>query len=250
MKYIKYFILILLCVASFYLSDQVILYVENLSPIMQTIKEVEDNYNTEPIDAKIEGNTIIPGKKGTVVNERESYLKMNEFGVFNENFFVFDYIKPDISLSDFKDKIIIGSSKREYVSIIIDDWKYSDYLSDFDYSYLVKDSNNLKIISNVTYINGSIENYKSINNYLKSKKKLSNIVLAENANIHENKDKYIISPSLDLYHSNYYSSVSKIEGGMIIYVHDSVTLSEFKILMDTIKYKKLKLMELTEFITE
>lgn len=217
---------------------------------MQTIKEVEDNYNTEPIDAKIEGNTIIPGKKGTVVNERESYLKMNEFGVFNENFFVFDYIKPDISLSDFKDKIIIGSSKREYVSIIIDDWKYSDYLSDFDYSYLVKDSNNLKIISNVTYINGSIENYKSINNYLKSKKKLSNIVLAENANIHENKDKYIISPSLDLYHSNYYSSVSKIEGGMIIYVHDSVTLSEFKILMDTIKYKKLKLMELTEFITE
>ena len=113
-----------------------------------------------------------------------------------------------------------------------------------------KDSNNLKIRSNVTYINGSIENYKSINNYLKSKKKLSNIVLAENANIHENKDKYIISPSLDLYHSNYYSSVSKIEGGMIIYVHDSVTLSEFKILMDTIKYKKLKLMELTEFITE
>ena len=217
---------------------------------MQTIKEVEDNYNTEPIDAKIEGNTIIPGKKGTVENERESYLKMNEFGVFNENFFVFDYIKPDISLSDFKDKIIIGSSKREYVSIIIDDWKYSDYLNDFDYSYLVKDSNNLKIVSNVTYINGSIENYKSINNYLKSKKKLSNIVLAENTNIHDNKDKYIISPSLDLYHSNYYSSVSKIEGGMIIYVHDSVTLSEFKILMDTIKYKKLKLMELNEFITE
>ena len=217
---------------------------------MQTIKEVEDNYNTEPIDAKIEGNTIIPGKKGTVVNERESYLKMNEFGVFNENFFVFDYIKPDISLSDFKDKIIIGSSKREYVSIIIDDWKYSDYLNDFDYSYLVKDSNNLKIVSNVTYINGSIENYKSINNYLKSKKKLSNIVLAENTNIHDNKDKFIISPSLDLYHSNYYSSVSKIEGGMIIYVHDSVTLPEFKILMDTIKYKNLKLMELTEFITE
>lgn len=249
MKYIKYFILILLCVVSFYLSDQVILYVESLSPIMQTIREVENNYNTKPIDAIIEGNTIIPGKKGTIVNERESYLKMNEFGVFNENFFVYDYIKPDISLSDFKDKIIVGSSKKEYVSIIIDDLKFREYLGDNKYSYVIKD-NNIKIISNVTYINGSVDNYKSINNYLKSKNKLSNIILAENANIHDNKDNYIISPTIDIYHSNYYSTISKIEGGSIIYVHDNVTPSEFKVLMDTIKHKKLGIMELTEFISE
>lgn len=216
---------------------------------MQTIRQVEDEYNTKPIDAIIEGNTIIPGKKGTVVNERESYLKMNEFGVFNENFFVFDYIKPDISLSDFKDKIIVGSSKKDYVSVIIDNWKFKDYLKDNKYSYIIK-SSNINIYPNVTYINGCVDNYKSINNYLKSKKKLSNIILAENANIHDNKDNYIISPTVDLYHSNYYSTISKIEGGSIIYIHDNVTLSEFKVLMDTIKYKKLGIMELTEFITE
>ncbi len=217
---------------------------------MQTIREVEDDYETKPIDAIIEGNTIIPGKKGTVVNERESYLKMNEFGVFNENFFVFDYIKPDISLSDFKDKIIVGSSKSEYVSIIVDSWKFKDYLKDYQYSYVIKSKDNIDILANVTYINGCIEEFKGINNYLKSKKKLSNIILAENANIHDNKDKYIISPTLDIYHSNYYSVISKIKGGSIIYVHDNVTDSEFKVLMDTIKYKKLGIMELTEFISE
>lgn len=217
---------------------------------MQTIREVEDNYKTEPVDAIIEGNTIIPGKRGSVVNERESYLKMNEFGVFNENFFVFDYIKPDISLSDFKDKIIVGSSKKEYVSIIIDSWKYKEYLKDNKYSFVIRENEKIDILPNVTYVNGSLDNYKRVNNFLKNKRKLTNIILAEYASVHDNKDKLIVSPSLDIYHSNYYSSVSKIKGGSIIYIHDNVTISEFIVIMDTIKYKKLGIMELSEFISE
>lgn len=80
MKYIKYALVITLCVLSFYASDRLILYVENLSPLMKEIKMYEDSLYESPVNAIIEDNTIITGKKGRELNKRESYLKMNDFG--------------------------------------------------------------------------------------------------------------------------------------------------------------------------
>jgi hypothetical protein len=247
MKYLKYFVLILLCIISFYLSDQVILYVENISPIMKSIKSIESDMEVEAVDAIIDGNTIIPGIKGSIVNERESYLKMNEFGTFNENFLVYDYINPNISLSDNLDKIIISTQKYNYVSIIIDNWKYLDYLNDINFAFLIDSIDEYKDIDNVTYINNSMDNYNKINKYLKKKKKLSNIILY--GNIQETNN-YIILPTIDIYNTNFSSSLSKIKGGEIIYVHDNVSLVEFKLLLERIKYKNLLVMELSDFISE
>ena len=68
---------------------------------MKSIKEL--NYEPVlPVDAIIDDNTIIPGIKGKKINERESYLKMNEFGAFNINFLQYDYQKPNISLDQYK----------------------------------------------------------------------------------------------------------------------------------------------------
>ena len=120
MKYFKYALVITLCVLSFYASDRLILYVENLSPLMKEIKMYEDTLYESPVNAIIEDNTIISGKNGRELNKRESYLKMNDFGSFNETFFVYDYIKPDISLKDNLDKIIIGNVDNSKIALIVD----------------------------------------------------------------------------------------------------------------------------------
>lgn len=250
MKYLKYFSLIFLCVLSFYFSDKVILYVESISPIMQQINEVSASLKENPINATIDGNTIIPGKKGSVVNSRESYLKMNEFGVFNENFFVFDYINPDISLEDNKDKIIVGSSKLDNVALIVDTWKFESILKDYNYSFVLSDLSSYKENTNIEYLNGSFDNYDVINNYLKRKKKNTNIMLADYINVQTTKDHYIVSPSLNIYHSNLAANISKIKGGSIIYLHDNLSTSEVKLIMDKIKYKNLSVMKLSKFISE
>lgn len=250
MKYLKYFSLIFLCVLSFYFSDRVILYVESISPIMQHIKEVSASLEEEPINATIEGNTIIPGKRGSVVNSRESYLKMNEFGVFNENFFVFDYINPDISLEDNKDKIIIGSRRSDSVAVVVDTWKFESILEGYDYSFVLSDLNSYKEKTNIEYLNGSFDNHIAIDNYLKRKKKYTNIMLADFTNVQTTKDHYIVAPSLEIYHSNLAASISKIKGGSIIYLHDNLTTNEVKLVMDKIKYKNLSVMKLSKFISE
>lgn len=217
---------------------------------MQTINEVSASLKEEPVNAIIEGNTIIPGTKGCVVNSRESYLKMNEFGAFNENFFVFDYIKPDISLEDNKDKIIIGSSKSDYVSIIVDTWKFESVLEDYDYSFVLSDLETYKSKDNIEYLNGSIDNYSVIDNYLKRKKKNTNIMLSDYINVQTTKDHYIVSPTIDIYHSNVAANISKIKGGSIIYLHKNLEVNEVKLIMDKIKYKNLSVMKLSKFISE
>lgn len=144
MKYIKYTLLIFLCVFSFYISDTLLLYVENSSPLMQTINEYQNLDEYEPVNAIVDGNTIIPGKKGRVVNKRESYLKMNDFGTFNETFFVYDYIDPEVSLQDNLDKVIIGALDKTKIALVVDSDKFDDYLYDSKiyYSKLVSSNEN------------------------------------------------------------------------------------------------------------
>lgn len=253
MKYIKYAFVVVLCVFSFYMSDRLIIMVENLSPIMKEVKLKAKDELTEPVNAIIEGNTIIPGSYGKSVNERESYLKMNDFGVFNETFFVYDYIKPDVSLEDNLDKVIVGSAKKKYVSIIIEDEKFSKYLKDEDIEYtkIIKSSDEIKEES---YINGNLEReeYDELNMYLKRQKINNKICLVEYSNMElcRKYKYYLISPSKKITNANLASAKNSIKGGEIILLDSSLSLNEVKILISSIKYKNLEFMKLEEFISE
>ncbi len=210
MKYLKFTLLLFLCVFSFYMSDRILLIVEEASPLMQTINQVEDFDEYEPIDAKIEGNTIIPGKKGRVINKRETYLKMNDFGAFNETFYVYDYISPGVSIEDNLDKI--------------------------------------------EYINGCLDNNRffDMNYYLKRNKIKSNICIIGKSNIKEcmNNKYYLVDPTLNLYHNNVLTIKKSLEGGVIIYVHDDVLLSELEVIINEINYRNMSIVKLSELIKE
>lgn len=101
------------------MTEKTALVVNNMDEIMIEININKDNYKRKSVDAKIEGNTIIPGIMGREVNINKSYKNMKSNGYYNEKLYIYDYFKPNISLSDNKDKYIInGNSSKRMVSLI------------------------------------------------------------------------------------------------------------------------------------
>ena len=104
---------------SFFITEKTTSVFENVDNIMLQIKENSTNFNIEPIDAIIENDTIIPGIYGRVVNIKKRYKKMKKYGNYNPDMYVYNYIKPNISLNDNIDKYIInGNKKNRYISLI------------------------------------------------------------------------------------------------------------------------------------
>lgn len=254
MKYIKYIFLLSLFVFSFYISDKLLLYVENLSPIMKKIDEYKIE-NTTAVNAVIEGNNIIPGKNGKVLNKRESYLKMNDFGAFNETFFVYDFIKPDVSLYDNLDKIIIKGNKDNSVSIILDNNKFYNYFDDnkLYYSVVNYDLDTVNKSTYKTYINTFYDDYNfySLNSAFKRKSIKERICLVgySNLEICKNKKYLLVKTSLDIYKNNIIDIIN-IKSGDIIFLHNDLSLNEVKYILSNIKYNNLKIISLHELVNE
>ena len=111
--------LISLTCFSFFVTEKTVTVVSDMDEIMIEIKEKKDEYKSEAIDAIIEDNTIIPGVSAKEVNINKSYKNMKNNGYFNDKLFVYDYKKPDISLSDNINKYIIkGNPSKRMISLI------------------------------------------------------------------------------------------------------------------------------------
>ena len=254
-KYFKYIGLIGICLLSFYYTEKVALFVKNKNPIMQSINEVKDSKYVNYINSTlIDDLYIIPGISGKEVNVNSSFNNMQKNKVFNEELLIFNSIKPEISLEDNKDRIIIrGNSERNSVSLIFEEVNnLSKYMLDkektvdvlineekYDTSYeLINNSNNELV-------------YHNIEKYLNKNKINKNLCYVKNDNIPSLcTNKYLFKPSLIVNHSNLSSIKSKIGSGEIILIQNSLTLSELEILVNQIKYQDLSIIPLSELISE
>ena len=98
---------------SFFITEKTTSVFENIDNIMIQIKENSAKYEIDSMDAIIDGDTIIPGMYGRVVDIKKSYKKMRNYGIYNENMYVYKNIKPNVSLMDNMDKYIISGNKRK-----------------------------------------------------------------------------------------------------------------------------------------
>jgi len=90
-----------------------------MDEIMIKIKENKDNYSYQCEDAVIEENFIIPGVNGREVNVDKSYYNMKQIGMYNDDYYVYDEIIPNVSLTKNKSFYIKqGNSKQRSVSLI------------------------------------------------------------------------------------------------------------------------------------
>ena len=122
--------LISLTCFSFFITEKTAVVVNELDEIMIEIKSNYKKYKEESTDAIIEKNTIIPGISAKEVNINKSYKNMKKSGYYSEDLYIYDYKKPNISLSDNIDKYIIsGNPKKRMMSLIFKE-KVNDNIND------------------------------------------------------------------------------------------------------------------------
>lgn len=253
---IKYLLLILGVLSCFYLTEKLLIHMDNQKPIMKEIKSKSAFYHIEPVDAMIFDNTIIPGINGKRVNAKKSLSKMENFGAFNETFLIYNQINPEVSLKDNKDKLIIrGNAKKRSVSLVLEiNDTFEDYLSELSYKYSILSTLETDFNIEKEYLNGekNVKRFSDLNSLLKKNKLNKKICIYEYNNFKEceNLDYFIVKPSLILKNENIIDNLSKIKSGEIILINRSVSLNNLKLLLDEIKRQDLNIVYLSELISE
>ena len=164
----KIILTILILIFSFYYTNKVSEYIKSKDPIMIKIKKEKDNYENKPINAIIENDTIIPGKKGKIVNVNKSYEKMKKLKSYSDSLYVYKFKNPKISINNKYDKLVIkGNSYNKNISLLLK----------------IKNIDLLNIIIKYPELNIILDNY-IINNYYNNLLNIkNNIIVLENNNI-------------------------------------------------------------------
>ena len=121
----------LLVLFSFYYTEKAIVLLESNDPIMKEIKDKGSGKEEEAINAKVEGDYLIPGYNGLVIDLEESFTKMKGYGSYNDALLVFEEVEPTISIDDYYDKYISsgnGISTNIALVFTVDTSSYTDNL--------------------------------------------------------------------------------------------------------------------------
>ena len=141
----------LLTVFSFYYTNKLIEFSKSKDPIMIEIMKNKDDYNKLSIDALINNNYITPGSEGLEVDVDKSYTKMKKLGKYNDNLYVYDVVKPTISIKDNYNKFVInGNITKKEVSLI---FKVNDLKNIENINKILFNNN----VSATFFIDGSIK---------------------------------------------------------------------------------------------
>lgn len=219
-KYIKVCSIIILMIFSFYYTEKVAIYVQNNTPLKKEIISYKEKNTVMYVNAQVDGDYIIPGINGLEVNVDKSYNKMKPFNVFSENYLIYDQIKPRISVSSFKDKIIHrGNIQKNAVSLIIN--KTNNYLS---------------------YLDSKKINYDLINK--------TNYCIKTKMDTCKNTKKQIVEPTIILNNQNFLKNVGIISKGYLIYIDDDININYIYALINHIKYNNLNILKLNQHLSE
>ena len=118
-KIIQIVSVIALILFSFYYTNKSIELVRKVDPIMKKIISSSEKYKVNAINAKIIDNKMIPGRNGVLVDDKQSYSIMRQYGTYNETLTVFKEIQPTVSIEDNYDKFIVkGNDLKKAVALV------------------------------------------------------------------------------------------------------------------------------------
>ena len=126
-KFLEAFLVIALVLFSFYYTEKAIVVLESNDPIMKEIKDKGSTLEEDALNAKIDGDYLVPGYNGLVIDLEESFTKMKGYGSYNDALLVFEEVKPTISIDDYYDKYISsGNGMSTSVALVftVDDNSY------------------------------------------------------------------------------------------------------------------------------
>ncbi len=250
MKYlVKYFFLFSLLLFSFYYTNVASHLMINKSSLMKEIKQKASSYEKESTDAIIENGMIIPGQNGIKVDFLNSYYQMKINNYFDENKLVFQQVTPSLSIDNNKN-LVIDKVRYQKRGIALVFYNNESILSFLQNNKLVI----TRLVDSSTFNKKTLYEQISIDkntDQLLNKYKLNKNICFEDFIDKETcvmdfkylvKSTYHVSNSLGLY--------KKIISGNIIYLEDTLNLSDFKLLLNKINSQDLKLYYLSDFISE
>lgn len=262
--------LIGLFVFSFFLTKKTAIVIRNMDEIMISIKKNKDIYQIKSENAIIKNSGIIPGISSAQVNVDASYQNMSKYGKYNDDLYVYDYIRPNISIVNNKDKYIInGNIKKRMVSLIFIVNKKMDLVNIvniFDRYYL-----KANFFSNDKFLNHNLElvyqlinedyefgitkssDYKSLNTFLTKIGKQQNIYCYYNLKTID-KCKMIGAYSIKgtYINKNYYQIVTKKlkSGSLLVFKVDTDLINNLDTIIKYIIKKGYKIENLNTHLTE
>ena len=275
-KFIQIVGILTFIVFSFFYTDKVLEVMREEDSIMIVLNQVKDDLRVNPINAVINGNTIVPGVIGKEVDINKSYKNMKNIGYFDKNKIVYSYIEPDISMKKNYDKyLVLGNTHEKNVSIIfiLNQDKYLDRINDIatykdvvinyfvDYEFLISNTIQIKNIKNNEFYSYGDKGKYTPDSLLFSSNLISRIS-NNNANLCLSRDiKH--QDILDICSkNNFYTIVPNIIGGydsiknhltngsIILLNNHQDTVYELSVIIDYIKSKGFNIVGLSKIITE
>lgn len=254
-NFFKYIGLSTLLIFSFYYTEKMSNIVTTSNKLFIKINENSEKYNIKPVSATIKGDYIIPGLNGYAVNVLRSYNNMRHLDDFNSYYLEYDITKPSVSIDNNKEKIIkYGNDKKKEIAIIIrNNNEILEYVKKNNVVITrIVDINTFDKFAIYEQINGDVDNYNKVEKLLTKYNYNKNICYID-TNIKDtciNNMKYLVEASVILNNYNLSDIKDIVQTGYIIYINDNVNLSEFKILIKQLLYKDLKIVTLSELISE
>lgn len=248
-KLFSYLGLIFFITFSFYITEKIAIMARNTDPTYTKILTYQE-HNTEPVNAIINGNNIIPGINGKELNALKSLINVKKSNYFDEMFLVYNEIYPEISLKDNLDKIIIkGNPQKQSVSLIINnDNKYKSFFKDNNIYVDVLINNNYEPSKNEEIINNATkESYDTIEKYLNNNNYNTNICISSS---YCPNYKYLVKPTFNLTSNNIIEVKNSITCGSIIYIDNNIKQEELNILIQKINSLNLSIIKLSDLISE
>ena len=275
---IKFIGLLTLIIFSFFYTDKVLKVIREEDSIMIKLNSIKQLNKVDAINTKIMNDEMIPGISGKEINIDKSYKKMKKRGYFNHEDIIFDVINPTISMIDNKDKYIRkGNPNKQMVSIIfvITNNKYlSEIESILDkkdvtanyfihHTYLMNHTTKIKEMSNREFYNYGDNGIYTPDNLLFSNNLISRIsnhdaiyclTLIKNSktlDICSKNNLYTIYPQIIVEKNPYLEVINNLSSGSIIFLKmNSNTIRELELIIEYIKGKGLKIVGLSELLTE
>ena len=279
-KVLEALLVIIALLFSFYYTEKAVVILESNDPIMKKIKENVEDKEKDAINAKITGNTLIPGYNGLKINLEESFKKMKNYGNYNETLLVFDEVTPTISIDDYYDKYISsGNGITTDIALIftIEDGTYLEKLINIIDSTSISTTlfvdgtvleNNITTFSNLDKEKYELELLSYDNTYdgMLFKNSLYKLETISNKhpkycyasydneeilNLCNSLSMHTIIPTLKLEENIYASIKGNLRNGSIIYVKLSDSnLSSLNILINYIKQRGFTLVTLDTLLNE
>lgn len=118
-KFFQLLGLFALVCGSFFYTEKTVSVVRDMDEIMIQIKEQAEIDKTDAIDARIDGDMVIPGKSGREIDIDQSYQKMKQYGAYTPKLLVYEQVKPARSIDQYYHKYVVGGNPSKNQATII-----------------------------------------------------------------------------------------------------------------------------------